>query len=115
MASLCVNPPCEVGSQSGWWQVREVAYPKSRCGDAAAFGVVAQLDGGHDVQHPRLRALHWRPTDDFGPQSQSTFVYPRHEERTPMEWTKQGDLPVIDRVRTGALCRVITDGYRPWQ
>jgi hypothetical protein len=59
----------------------------------------------------RLPALRWRPTDDSGPPSQSTLVYPRHEERTPMEWTKQGDLRVMDRVRTGGLSRVMTDGF----
>jgi hypothetical protein len=37
-------------------------------------------------------------------------VYARHEERTPMDRTKQGELRVIDRSRTGGLFRVMTDG-----
>jgi hypothetical protein len=39
------------------------------------------------------------------------LVYPRHEELTPMEWTKQGDLRVMDRVRAGGLSRRMTDGF----
>lgn len=38
-------------------------------------------------------------------------MYARHEERTPMDWTKQGDLWVMDRVRTGGLSRVMTGGF----
>ncbi len=65
----------------------------------------------HHAAECAVPALRWRPTDDSGPQSQSTLVYPRHEERTPMEWTKHGDVPVMDRVRTGGLSRVMTDGF----
>ena len=32
-----------------------------------------------------------------------------------MDWTKQGDFRVLDRVRTGDLCRVMIDGLWPWQ
>jgi hypothetical protein len=32
-----------------------------------------------------------------------------------MDWTKQGDLRVMDRVRACSLSRVMTDGFWPWQ
>ena len=36
---------------------------------------------------------------------------PEHEERTPMERTKQDDVRVMDRVGTGRLSRVMADGF----
>ncbi len=32
-----------------------------------------------------------------------------------MDRTEQGDSPVMDRVRTGGLSRVLTNRFRPWQ
>jgi hypothetical protein len=32
-----------------------------------------------------------------------------------MNWTKRGDLRVMDCVLTGGLSRVMTDGFWPWQ
>jgi hypothetical protein len=50
-------------------------------------------------------------TDDSGLPSQSTLVYATHEERTPMDGTKQSELRVLDGVRTGGLPRAMTDGF----
>lgn len=32
-----------------------------------------------------------------------------------MDWTKQGDFRVLDRVRTGGLSCAMTDGLWPWR
>jgi hypothetical protein len=32
-----------------------------------------------------------------------------------MERTDPGDVLVTDRLRTGGLTRLMTDGFRPWQ
>jgi hypothetical protein len=38
-------------------------------------------------------------------------VYATHEERIPMDVTKQSELRVRDGVRTGGLPRAMTDGF----
>jgi hypothetical protein len=38
-------------------------------------------------------------------------VYATHEERIPMDGTKQGELRMPDGVRTGGLARVMTGEF----
>jgi hypothetical protein len=38
-------------------------------------------------------------------------VYATHEERIPMDGTKQGELRIPDGVRTGDLARFVTEGF----
>jgi hypothetical protein len=38
-------------------------------------------------------------------------VYATHEERIPMDGTNQGELRILDGVRTGGLARVMTEGF----
>jgi hypothetical protein len=38
-------------------------------------------------------------------------VYATHEERIPMDGTKQGEVRIPDGLWTGSLARVMTEGF----